>query len=284
MHRIEIDAGGRGNAGFLQHAGGEGVTVIGEARNVGVKIKRAVDRQKRAQSRARQPLDQKAAIVLVAMLDRFELIAAVEGGFGRDLRQSRHRNRKVLLQAFDRAHQARRHHHPADAPAGHAEIFGKRIDDDRVRRKARRALRREGIIEAVIDFIGDDGNAGVFGAADQFGERLAGHHRSGRIGRRRDDQPLERRLAMGREKALAGERPACLHRRFDADRLAAERRENMPVRRIAGQRHRDPIAGVEGREKGEHEARGGARRDDDAFGSDVEAVPLGISARDPPPQ
>ena len=71
---------------------------------------------------------------------------------------------------------------------------------------------------------------------------------------------------------------------FDADRLAAQRRENVPIRRIARQRHRDPIAGVEGCEKGQHEARRRARGDDDALRSDIEPVPLGISARDPPPQ
>jgi len=79
VHRVEIDAGGRSNAGLREHAGGEGVTVVGEARNVGVKIKRAVDRQKRAQARGWQPFDQNAAIVLVAVLDLFKLVAAVEG-------------------------------------------------------------------------------------------------------------------------------------------------------------------------------------------------------------
>ena len=90
MHRIEIDAGRRRDAGLFEHARGEVITVVREARDVGVKIKRAVDRQKRAQARARQAFDQNAAIVLVAVLDLFKLVAAVEGGLGRDLRQGRH--------------------------------------------------------------------------------------------------------------------------------------------------------------------------------------------------
>ena len=58
----------------------------------------------------------------------------------------------------------------------------------------------------------------------------------------------------------------------------------MPIRRIAGQRHRHPVAGFEGREKGQHEARRRAGRDDDTLGLDIDAVPLGISARNAPPQ
>ena len=60
--------------------------------------------------------------------------SAGKGGFGSDLRQRRHRDRKVLLQPFDRPHQRLRHHHPADPPAGHAEIFRERVDHQRVRR------------------------------------------------------------------------------------------------------------------------------------------------------
>ena len=114
--------------------------VVGEARDIGIEIERAVDRQKLVEPDLRQALDQNAAVLLIAVLDRLHLVAAVEGGLGRDLRQRRHRDGEILLQPLDRPHQRLRHHHPADAPAGHAEIFRERIDHDAHRPTAARAV------------------------------------------------------------------------------------------------------------------------------------------------
>src|SRR5579872_2661570 len=44
MNGIEIDAGGRCDMGLFQHRAGEFETVIGEIRNIGVKVKRAIRR------------------------------------------------------------------------------------------------------------------------------------------------------------------------------------------------------------------------------------------------
>ena len=57
-------------------------------------------------------------------------------------------------------------HHPADPPAGHAEVLGERVDDDRVASRSASAVsRRKRIVEAVIDFVGDEADAGILGGA-----------------------------------------------------------------------------------------------------------------------
>ena len=58
------------------------------------------------------------------------------------------------------------------------------------------------------------------------------------------------------------DRPARRRRGLDQHRLAAERLEDVAVRRIAGHRDRDAVAGLEQREEGEDEAgrRAGGRR------------------------
>ena len=55
--------------------------------------------------------------------------------------------------------------------------------------------------------------------------------------------------------------------RLDPDRLAAERREDVAIGRIAGQRHGHAVAGLESGEERENEARRGAGGDDNAAGS-----------------
>ena len=64
VQRIEIDAGGRGHAGLLQHARREGEAVVREARHVGVKIERAVGGQKCVEPGARQSVEQDAPVFL----------------------------------------------------------------------------------------------------------------------------------------------------------------------------------------------------------------------------
>ena len=69
------------------------------SRNVGVEIERAIDRKELSTARLRQALDQDFAVVLVAVLDRVELGAAVERRLRRDLRQRRHRDREIAAAA-----------------------------------------------------------------------------------------------------------------------------------------------------------------------------------------
>ena len=77
-----------------------------------------------------------------------------------------------------------------------------------------------------------------------------------------DQHALERRAAMRVEQHVRRDRPARRRRGLDQHRLAAERLEDVPVRRIAGHRDRDAVARLEQRKEGEDEAgrRAGGRR------------------------
>ena len=190
VNRIEVDAGSCRDVCLFQHLLGKFEAVGGEFRNVGVEVKRAVGGQEFVDPGLRQACNQDAAILLVAALDFFHLEAAFERSLGGNLRQRRHRNGKILLQPFDRPHQRFRHHHPADPPAGHAEIFRERVDDERMRRKLRRRHCRKRIVEAMIDFVGDEPDTRAFRRRYQAGERLSRHHRTRGIGRAADQHAL----------------------------------------------------------------------------------------------
>ena len=249
MHRIEIDAGGRGDVCPFQHLFGELETVGGEVRDIGIKIECAVGRQEFLKAGFRQALDQDAAVFQIAALDRLHLLGSVERRFCRDLRQRRYRDRKVLLQPLDRADQRFRRHHPAHPPAGHAEIFRERVDDERIRRQFGCRHRRKRIVETMIDFVGYEADACALGRLYQARKRVAGHHGAGRIGWTSDQHALQPPLAMRGQQGFAGQGVAGFARRLDQHRLAAERGQDVPVRRIAGHGHRDAVARLEHREK-----------------------------------
>ena len=117
-------------------------------------------------------------------------------------------------------------------------------------------------------------------SGDEIAQRLARHHGAGRVGGTCDQHALERRLAMRGEQQLGGDRPARRLRRLDHHRLAAERREDMAIRRIAGQRDRYAIPRLEQREERQDEARRRAGRDDDARRVDGEAIRVSVVPRD----
>ena len=81
------------------------------------------------------------------------------------------------------------------------------------------------------------------------------HHGAGRIRRARDHHALDRLAAMFGNQSVGWNRPARFRRRLYQHRLAAERGEDVPVRRIAGVGERDAIAGFELRQEGEDEIR-----------------------------
>ncbi len=120
----------------------------------------------------------------------------------------------------------------------------------------------------------------AFRRGDERGKRVGGHHGAGRIGGAREQHAGERARAVCGDHIGGGQRPAIARRNLDRHRLAAERREDVAVRRIARTGDGDPVARLEHGEKGEHEARRGAGRDDDAAGIEVDAVALAVMGGD----
>jgi hypothetical protein len=89
---------------------------------------------------------------------------------------------------------------------------------------------------------------------------------------------------MRRAEILAGDGEACRCVGVDQHRLAAERGEDMPVRRIARIGDRHPVAGLEHRKKRQNESRRRPRRHDHALRVHIEPVDIRIVPRDPCPQ
>ena len=85
---------------------------------------------------------------------------------------------------------------------------------------------------------------------------------------------------MRREQSFAGQRVTGFARGLDQYRLAAERREDMTIRRITGHRDRDAIARLEQREERQDEAAGRARRDHDPLGIHRAAIGLAVMPGD----
>jgi hypothetical protein len=136
----------------------------------------------------------------------------------------------------------------------------------------------------VVDLIRDDGDAGFFSGLDQRGEGFRGHHGAARIGGGSNHDTLQRLFPMPGQQSLAGHRPARRCICFDPERLATKRRQNVAVRRIAGQCHRHAIPRIEGSEECQNKARRGSGSNDDPCRIEVDVVPFGIGPRNALPQ
>jgi hypothetical protein len=106
----------------------------------------------------------------------------------------------------------------------------------------------------MIDLIGDQLDAHALRCVDELAQRIGCHHGAGRIGRAGNQYATKRRIAMRCDQHLGCDRPARRLRGLDRHRLAAEGAQNMTIGRIAWQRDRHAIPGLEQREEGEHKS------------------------------
>ena len=83
---------------------------------------------------------------------------------------------------------------------------------------------------------------------------------------------------------FADKRPARLRRRLDEHRFAAERGQNVPIRRIAGIGQRHPVARLEQRQKRQDEAAGRPGGHHHARRIENEIVSVVVVTRDSRPQ
>ncbi len=252
-HGIEIDPGRHGDADVLQHGLGEGGTVRGQGADIDVEIEGAVRGKDRGEARHRQLVQQQRAIGGVAGLDLLQLVDAIEGAECRDLRDRRRRDVEILCQPLDGPHQSLRHHQPADAPAGHAEIFREAVYDDGRLPVGNRRDRRFVIFKPMVDLIGDQPEPTPPAGIGELAEPRAHGHGAGRVvgtGKKQSG-----RLFTGKALEVAGIRhPPRRGTGLDQHRLRTERLEDMAVAGVAGRRQQHGIAGVEHGEKGEHES------------------------------
>ena len=187
---------------------------------------------------------------------------------------------QVLRQPLDRGDHLGRNHHPADAPAGHREIFREAVDHDHVIGDLQRRHRARAVFDAVIDLVGDEGRAEALAFLHQRGHRGAVEHGSGRVRRACGEHAVEPpgpprvgqqpRVGLKPRARVGGQ----------AHRLKVQRPENVAIRRIAGVGDRHPRARVEQREKRQQEGAGGPGGDRDPLRRDAQPVALGVAAGD----
>jgi len=112
-----------------------------------------------------------------------QFVCALQRGQCGNLADVRRADEHVLGQPFDRADMGLRDDHPADAPSGHGEILGERIDDIGLIGDLQRANCFGLVFDPVVDFVGD--KAGLFRlrCLDQIGQFRFAQHRARGIGR-----------------------------------------------------------------------------------------------------
>ena len=120
--------------------------------------------------------------------------------------------------------------------------------------------------------------AAIAGELRQIG---GADHRSGRVGRARDDQAVER-ACLGQQ--LGGRLVMRILPDLDQHRLDIEGRQNVAVSRVAGNREPDPVAGLESGEKPQLKGGRRAGRDDDLGGIDRDSVLRAVIGGDRLPQ
>ena len=135
-------------------------------------------------------------------------------------------------------------------------------------------------MQAVIDLVGYEGDVARAGLGDQGGQRIARQHGARRVAGRRDDQSLQiHPLQIGRHGLQA-----VLGPRGQAHGHQRQRAQDLAIAGIARLPQADPVPRIEQRREGQKEGPGRARRDDDAIGVQVDAIPSGIEPRDAMPQ
>ena len=192
-------------------------------------------------------------------------------------------DREVAGQPVDGAAQPLGDEQPAQPPAGHREVLGEGVDDDRLPRGRPGAGRRGGarVGDPVVDLVADQLDPGALAVGRQRGQLVRRQHGARRVGRAGDDQPVDPvEVLQHRDGGLV----AGLRAARQLDDLAAQRREDVAVAGIAGAGHRDAVADVEGREEGEQEAAGRAGGQHHVVRGDRQAVGVAVVRGDAGPQ
>ena len=128
---IEIDTRGHGHAGLVEQSRAEQLRIVGQVRDVGVHVERAVRRGQPVDAEFAQPVQQQSVrLIRISGHVPVALVVGVERAHRRVLREGGRADRHVAGQGVDRVGQVVGHQHPADPPAGHREVLGERIDDE----------------------------------------------------------------------------------------------------------------------------------------------------------
>ena len=143
-----------------------------------------------------------------------------------------------------------------------------------------RGLLRHAIAEAVIDLVGNEPDAAAPASRRDLRQAFGLQHGAGGIGGACDHEAGDPLVAARLLDLCRGGHPARGGIGRNRHRSLAERGENVAVAGIAGRRQGHPAAGIEQREKREHEARRRAGRHDHPLRFHIDAVAFPVMAGD----
>mgnify|MGYP001627823219 CR=1 FL=1 len=282
FYRIEIAAGRGGDMDLAQHLLGETHGIIGETRDVAERVKGTVHRRGQRQSQLRHAAGEKLAVLRVAGLHLLHLVDAVEGRFSGDLREFGRADIEALGETLDGPDQIVGQHHPADPPAGHAEILRERVDDDRPVGDFERGRLLARKCQSVIDLVGDEDRLARLAPVRQRLQIRLRRDGSRRIGGacHHDACDLRRVLALPGLDRLRRQHIVGFRAHRDLGNLQPQRGQNIAIGRIAGPGDGNRFARSEELQECQVEAGRGAVGHGDPARIDGDAVAVLIVAGD----
>jgi hypothetical protein len=150
----------------------------------------------------------------------------------------------MLREGLEGAHRARRQHHPAQAPAGHAEVLREAVDQHHLAGKIERRPRLGAVHQPLVDLV-DKKDATP--RRDEVGDQLqffAGYQCPRGVGRRAEQQSLGAR-APGGAHHLEGRLETVRRVHRQRARHALEGAHEMAVPRVARIGHEHLVARVD---------------------------------------
>ena len=139
-------------------------------------------------------------------------------------------------------------HHPTDPPARHREVLREAVDDNGIGRVSEHRRGDSVVDDAVIDLVSNDRNVVVAAVSGDFGECIGRQHRSGRVRRGGEHEPVEMTCCA---QMVGSWGPPAVGPNWDWHCLDTEGDEGVPVAGIARLNDTDPLAGLKQREEGQ---------------------------------
>ena len=276
---VKVDPGRGRDAGILDHLLAELHAVVGEIRNVGIDIERAIGRRDPAKTHVWQGGKQQFPVAGIGGDIGFQLVGAVHRHQSGVLAERGRGKEQIAPPGLGGGHRVLGNHHPAQAPGRHAEVFGETVDHQRLGQLLKHRGGVHAIADPVIDLVRNDGDPTFAADLGNGAQLFARDNRAGRVGRAGQDQSLgcgiERRERSGSDLKTLGFAARQLERNH------VQCAHGVAIGNIAGARHGYPIPRVEAHVEGQNQRGRGAAGEDYLRRFDPDPIPFGIVAANP---
>ena len=199
----EVVARRHGHVGLVEQTGAPGRAVVGEGRDVGVDVERALGHDGDPDAEVAEAGDQDVATgpVLGDALGDDRPARRCQRPERGVLGRCRGRDVEVLGQRLDGRHRPRRADEPADPPARHAERLGEAVDHERVVGGGEHGGRRHVVDELAVDLVDEERAAeAVDGGGDGL-ELVGRDDGAGRVRRRGHEHARRVAVPGGRHRS-----------------------------------------------------------------------------------